>query len=297
MPAERGPGSRTRGHAREDKPANSPCVFICREDAPGPWTPCRLPEPSAWAALCPVTVGCDKRSLKDLNTQTPSINKAAGVPEKEAIWGSPRRLLLHINTRPHTLPPSTLTFQILFAQRGMLDEGQGQRCTFHLEFGLPLAGGEESPRLLGTQGGPGGSGAKPRPLLPDPLLRGVSRGEWGLFHIWAREQQSPDRQQSACKPFMSSVTTRHSCRPVRKPQVETPATAEEALRTRDPAGGASENTTQQGFTKCHHRRITKGGDGWAERARGSQERKEAAGSPELSRGISPPGVEGLCVWP
>ena len=177
MPAERGPGSRTRGHAREDKPANSPRVFICREDAPAPWTPCRLPEPGAWAALCPVIVSCDKHSSKDLNAQTPNVNKAARVPEKEAVWGSPRRLLLHINMRPHTLPPSALTFQILFAQRGMLDEGQGQRCTFHSEFGLPLAGGGESLRLLG-RGGPRGLGGKAAAPAPAPLLRGVSQGEW-----------------------------------------------------------------------------------------------------------------------
>lgn len=161
-------------------------------------------------------------------------------------------------------PPSTLTFQILFAQRGMLAEGQGPRCAFHSEFGLPLAGGEESPRLLGTQGGPGGEAVAP---TPRPASQRRLPGEPGLFHIWARERQSPDRQQSNGGLSCPSVTTRHCCRPVRKPQVETLATAEEALGTRDPASGASENTARQGFTKCHHWRIRQG-----ERARGSKQR-------------------------
>ena len=140
-----------------DEPANSRPVFICGEDAPTTWTPCRLLEPGAGAALGPVTAGRDKRSLKDLNIQTPNVNKAARAQEKEAVWGSPRRLLLHINTRPHTLPPSTLTFQILFAQRGMLDEGQGQRCTFHSELTrVATCRRRRKPSAPGNTGGPGG---------------------------------------------------------------------------------------------------------------------------------------------
>lgn len=109
------------------------------------------------AALGPVTAGRDKRSLKDLNIQTPNVNKAARAQEKEAVWGSPRRLLLHINTRPHMLPPSTLTFQILFAQRGMLGEGQGQRCTFHSELTrVGTCRRRRKPVAPGNAGGPGG---------------------------------------------------------------------------------------------------------------------------------------------
>lgn len=228
------------------------------------------------------------------------------MEEKEVARGSAPRppdpaALTHKHAQAHT-PRPFLTFQILFAQRGMLDSRQGQRFTFHSEseLGLPLAGGEDGLPACGDK-------VASRDKAHQPAVPNASAGFSGHF---SRRENRVFGGFQCLEPLRPKAQTDTSAKHLQGSDVwipthgGAPAREEEAPRTR--AWRSCGCAAWQRFTKGQVR----GQDGGERRVRNEGETEAVhrgaarlgdwspTGNSRVKKtGIDLLGVGGAWIWP